>query len=740
MFTLHTLWGFTSAPASAEAWAGPGPFLANGGGGAERSLAEVASAEEPEGSSADLSGRPAAPPPGVRRRHEQLRREDARVSPALHRPLRPREPPRQGLFPVPLPQRFPLKLKLQRRFLWLMKHLKEDLVVTLLPAGHCPGSVMFLFQGESGTVLYTGDFRLAKGEVARMELLHSGSRVKDIQSVYLDTTFCDPKYYQIPSREECMKGILELVQSWITLSPYHVVWLNCKAAYGYEYLFTNLSEELGVKVHVNKLEMFKNMPEILYHITSSRHTQIHACRHPRDDEMFRGNRLPCGVISQNGKRLHIISVKPSTMWFGERTRKTNVIVRTGESSYRACFSFHSSYSEIQDFLSYIRPVNVYPNVIPVGVTEDKLMEILKPLCTSYNKNNELKYKPLGALKRTKPSEITDTDGGSDDLFDTELIPIRYKIPKLLPETTASENRPLLDNHQDDSDKTSYRATSMPAPLKVDFIECEESNGEDDDEEEELEKDMVLDELLPPSAESATVLPNPGLVCSEPTCKRNEDLEVPKWDAYFKRHVEDTDASEHEDYAPAPTDSSEPQSPTLFSDNEDFSDSTHISSQNSSQSTHISEQGSQGWDSQADTVLISPQERKIFESSPLKKGAERAMLYTSCFPAGENQTDMQSCKALAHSAPSTNSIKSERQGRAQEASAAAAAPTLTPSVQAESAPERSKEGSSGLLKPEDQLESQSSSDFEIPSTPETEVPKPDQLCSLYKKLAAGESLH
>lgn len=26
------------------------------------------------------------------------------------------------------------------------------------------------------------------------------SRVKDIQSVYLDTTFCDPKFYQIPSR------------------------------------------------------------------------------------------------------------------------------------------------------------------------------------------------------------------------------------------------------------------------------------------------------------------------------------------------------------------------------------------------------------------------------------------------------------------------------------------------------------------------------------------------------------
>ncbi|NWZ80592.1 DCR1C protein, partial [Poecile atricapillus] len=197
---------------------------------------------------------------------------------------------------------------------------KEDVVVTLLPAGHCPGSVMFLFEGENGTVLYTGDFRLAKGEAARMELLHSGTRVKDIQSVYLDTTFCDPKFYHIPSREECLNGILELVRSWTSLSRSHVVWLNCKAAYGYEYLFINLSEELGIKVHMNKLDMFRNMPEILCHVTTDQHTQIHACRHPRDDDCFRGNRLPCGMTCLNGSPLHIISIKPSTMWFGERKK------------------------------------------------------------------------------------------------------------------------------------------------------------------------------------------------------------------------------------------------------------------------------------------------------------------------------------------------------------------------------------------------------------------------------------
>lgn len=49
-------------------------------------------------------------------------------------------------------------------------------------------------------------------------------------------------------QEACLNGIKELIQDWLTLSPYHVVWLNCKAAYGYEYLFTNLSEEFGCQV------------------------------------------------------------------------------------------------------------------------------------------------------------------------------------------------------------------------------------------------------------------------------------------------------------------------------------------------------------------------------------------------------------------------------------------------------------------------------------------------------------
>uniref|UniRef100_A0A3P9QCJ4 Protein artemis n=1 Tax=Poecilia reticulata TaxID=8081 RepID=A0A3P9QCJ4_POERE len=343
---------------------------------------------------------------------------------------------------------------------------EEEIVVTLLPAGHCPGSVMFLFEGCHGNVLYTGDFRLAVGDASRMEHLHSGSRVKDIQSVYLDSTFYDPRFYQIPSREVCLKGISELIGNWIGQSPYHVVWLNCKAAYGYEYLFTNLGDEFGTQIHVNSLAMFKKMPEILSYVTTDRTTQIHACRHPRDEEFFQGNRLPCGCSATDGSPLRIISIKPSTMWFGERTKKTNVIIKTGSSSYRACFSFHSSYSEIKDFLSYLQPVNIFPSVVPIGRSLTDVTQMLRLMCRNQPDEAGFVYKPLGVLKRSRAQRPTDEN------VDAVVSPLTAETPAERTAPPVATSLPLLV-----SDSTSAGQN---------YFDCTESNGEDEDDEEEDE--------------------------------------------------------------------------------------------------------------------------------------------------------------------------------------------------------------------------------------------------------------
>jgi len=43
------------------------------------------------------------------------------------------------------------------------------------------------------------------------------------------------------------------------------------------------------------------------------------------------------------------------------------------SVVRCCYSFHSSYSEIEDFIRYINPCYAYPNVLPMDATMEQVL-------------------------------------------------------------------------------------------------------------------------------------------------------------------------------------------------------------------------------------------------------------------------------------------------------------------------------------------------------------------------------
>ncbi|KAK3544580.1 hypothetical protein QTP86_017660 [Hemibagrus guttatus] len=543
----------------------------------------------------------------------------------------------------------------------------EDVVVTLLPAGHCPGSVMFLFEGAQGTVLYTGDFRLAAGDAARMEHLHSGNRVKDIQSVYLDSTFYDPRFYQIPSRdlkwhaklpqppqevqpllcllnqlggvecpcevltdvdpqEACLTGIRKLVQDWIYQSPYHVIWLNCKAAYGYEYLFTNLGQEFN----------------------------------SQDYELFRTNRLPCGSLAPDGTPLRIISIKPSTMWFGERTRKTNVIVKMGASSYRACFSFHSSYSEIKDFLSYINPVHIYPNVVPLGRTVADVCELLNLMCRKQSEGAEVVYKPLGKLKRARIKSTSQGSDTDDELFgDVAVTPMRKKLAvNLEKERHSPEKTDLKDT------ETQILPQLQPSLQTSNYMDCTESNDDDDDDDDGGDEGDAEKEELPGDA-----TPTPSCLAMSPPPTKLAPL---SWSLFFTAEPVVTDDSceleNSQSSQTLSTDHTTSQSPELFID-DDESESGHVTS---SQSTYVSEAALESL-SQLDTEPV-----------------QRNSVHTG----NDGQPDLTEshqdrCHVTDHTEPASDS--------------------------------------------------QVSSDFDLPLTPGSKAPQPEELKELYKKLAAGDDV-
>ncbi|CAK7271240.1 DNA cross-link repair protein PSO2/SNM1 [Sporothrix epigloea] len=99
--------------------------------------------------------------------------------------------------------------------------------VTMIPANHCPGSSLFLFErtvaanGRTQRILHCGDFRACQAHVEHPQLKpdvleHNKVRQQRIDVCYLDTTYLNPRYAFPPQDEviaACASLCLSLSQS-----------------------------------------------------------------------------------------------------------------------------------------------------------------------------------------------------------------------------------------------------------------------------------------------------------------------------------------------------------------------------------------------------------------------------------------------------------------------------------------------------------------------------------------------
>ena len=96
----------------------------------------------------------------------------------------------------------------RNHIMYLDEEKQEQMVVNLIDANHCPGSVMFLFEGYFGKVLYTGDFRYTDLMFTQTPL----SNCSNIDVLFLDNTYCAPECV-FPPREEAVEQIIALIQA-----------------------------------------------------------------------------------------------------------------------------------------------------------------------------------------------------------------------------------------------------------------------------------------------------------------------------------------------------------------------------------------------------------------------------------------------------------------------------------------------------------------------------------------------
>ena len=240
------------------------------------------------------------------------------------------------------------------------------MTVTLVDANHCPGSVMFHFEGSFGQILYTGDFKYSHDLYRNLTLAVPHL---DINHLYFDNTNWNRG--NLPSREEAINRIFKIIENHpghkILIGLYHV---------GKEYLLESITNELDTPIFVSRkryrvLEImgFKGQ------VVTENDSDICAV-----DRWAIKKELELSV-----KKHPSIAIIPSAYVQKDESGSPNV--------FAVPLSDHSSHDELCDFINIIKPKCI------TGITRysDRLDSKLN--VSKHKKNILASLKPFRGQKR-----------------------------------------------------------------------------------------------------------------------------------------------------------------------------------------------------------------------------------------------------------------------------------------------------------------------------------------------------
>ncbi|RNA12385.1 DNA cross-link repair 1A, partial [Brachionus plicatilis] len=237
---------------------------------------------------------------------------------------------------------------------------EDSVQVTCIDANHCPGSVMFLFRfKKTGKyVLHTGDFRASDELVQRFAL-----RNLTIDTIHLDTTYCDSYYKFVPQKKIISIGV-ELVRK--ELGKQSNTLIVCGSyTIGKERIFMAIAEELALKVSVtrekwNIINCLENDKLIKMVTLNPNETNLHVISmgllNIKDLQNY---------LSKYPNYDNLLAIKPTGWTHKESSLSDGLSIEKKYKNitiYGLEYSEHSSFDELKNFIKTVRPRKIIPHV------------------------------------------------------------------------------------------------------------------------------------------------------------------------------------------------------------------------------------------------------------------------------------------------------------------------------------------------------------------------------------------
>ncbi|CAJ2672217.1 DNA cross-link repair protein SNM1 [Trifolium pratense] len=241
------------------------------------------------------------------------------------------------------------------------EYVIDGIKVTFIDANHCPGAALIHFELPNGQCyLHTGDFRACK----LMQDYHLIVN-KRVNVLYLDTTYCNPKY-KFPSKEDVLNYVAKITKNHLKMHPKTLVVVGAYSI-GKECVYLAISKALGVKIYANasrrRILLAYDCPDYSDRLcTNGNNTLLHVL--PMSS--LRIEALKEYLKTYKEQFTSVLAFRPTGWTFSEKIGNDLELIkpvsRGNITIYGVPYSEHSSFTELRDFVQFLRPDKIIPTV------------------------------------------------------------------------------------------------------------------------------------------------------------------------------------------------------------------------------------------------------------------------------------------------------------------------------------------------------------------------------------------